>query len=39
MHCHVGDHILGGMKAMYMVQANDSLPELAGPLPEGGTLR
>lgn len=39
MHCHVGDHILGGMKAMYMVKRNESLPELAGALPEGGTLR
>ncbi|KAL4440358.1 hypothetical protein ABPG75_003359 [Micractinium tetrahymenae] len=39
MHCHVGDHILGGMKAMYMVRRNESVPELSGPLPEGGTLR
>ena len=30
MHCHVGDHISGGMLATYMVTRNESLPLLAG---------
>lgn len=41
MHCHVGDHIMAGMKAMYMVTRNEELPELAGSTskPEGGIVR
>ncbi|PSC72045.1 multicopper ferroxidase [Micractinium conductrix] len=39
MHCHVADHITAGMKAMYMVRANEDLPTLAGTKPEGGVVR
>lgn len=39
MHCHVGDHIHAGMKAMYMVKKNESLPALAGVKEGSGTVR
>ncbi|KAI7843651.1 hypothetical protein COHA_002890 [Chlorella ohadii] len=39
MHCHVGDHINAGMKAMYMVERDEALPLLAGVKDNSGTVR
>jgi hephaestin len=40
LHCHIGDHIAAGMKAIYSVERDPSLPPHAGVKPgQNGTVR